>query len=400
MSVGGYTALSNAFISTFRDPSLAQALDYLSQKASANTGAAILGVWRSFIVVAIGAGIVWAYLTNRLSAKATAVALVAALVIDLWSIERMYWIFSPRASKLYATDPAIDAIKADMAKSGQWSRVWTEPLADVGRDPAFSGDALMSHDLRILGNYHGNELGMYDQLLGNANESQQPQMQIYAPPLWLHENVGYLYTGANDSTAQLLASHFKLNAFTKLAGPVRNAFGSMVFAYKLPTENRPAWVASAMAKAPEGQALATVLDSRFDQGRVAIIDSSAKNVQVAPLSVLPEPSPIRATVTSATDGAYDISLDKPATAGSALVVSENYFPGWNATVDGKAAPVARTNFNLVGVVLPAGARSIQLRFTDAAYEKGKLVTLLSLAIAVVVLGFGLVADRRVQTKLA
>ena len=32
----------------------------------------------------------------------------------------------------------------------------------------------MSHDLRIVGNYHGNELGIYDQLLGNANLSQDP----------------------------------------------------------------------------------------------------------------------------------------------------------------------------------------------------------------------------------
>ena len=112
---------SSAMISTFGDASQQGAIEYLSQKASANTGAAILGVWRSLLFVALGAGIIWAYLTNRLAGKATAAALVAVLVVDLWSIERMYWIFSPRASKLYATDPAIDAIKADMAKSGQRS---------------------------------------------------------------------------------------------------------------------------------------------------------------------------------------------------------------------------------------------------------------------------------------
>src|SRR5262249_18524888 len=144
--------------------------------------------------------------------KATAIALIAVLVVDLWSIERMYWIFSPRASTLYATDPAIDAIKADMAKSGQWSRVWTEGLSNdvVPRDPAFVGDALMSHGLRIVGNYHGNELGIYDQLLGTANLSQDPNLSIFAPPFWLHENVGYLYTGADDSTAHILSSQLRL----------------------------------------------------------------------------------------------------------------------------------------------------------------------------------------------
>jgi Bacterial membrane protein YfhO len=400
MSVGGYAALSSGFISTFGDSAQPQLLDYLSQRASVNAGAAILGVWRSFLVTAVGAGIIWAYLTNRLAMKATAIALIAVLVIDLWSIERMYWIFSPRATTLYATDPAIDAIKADMAKRGQWSRVWTEALSAnvVPRDPAFAGDALMSHDLRIVGNYHGNELGIYDQLIGSANLSQDPNYQIFPPPFWLHENVGYLYTGADDSTAALLGNHLKLSApMTKIAGPVRDAAGSMVYAYRLPVDNRPAWVASGMAKAPENQALATLLDARFDPARVAIIDTSAKDIQVPPLSTLPDPSPIRATVTSATDGAYDISLDKPATEGSALVVSENYFPGWHATADGKPAGVARANYNLIGVALPAGARAVQLRFTDAAYKKGKILTLLSLALALVVLGVGLAMDARRST---
>jgi hypothetical protein len=396
MSIGGYTALSNAAIATFGGLP-PQTSDYLSQQAAANTGAAIFGVWRSFLFVALAAGVVWAFVTERLAARHAAIALVTLLIVDLWTIERLYWFFSPRASVLYATDPAIEAIKSDMAKSGQWNRVWTSPLSAgvVGRDPAFDGDAMMSHGIRLVGNYHGNELGMYQELVSQANLTQNPRMPIYSPPLWRHENVGYLYTGADTATVGVLSDSLKLTARpARLAGPVRNAAGSMVYAYKLPGDQRPAWVAAAMTKAPENQALATVLDSRFDPARVAILDSSATHVQVPPLAALPEPSPIRATVTSATDGAYDIALDKPATPGSALIVSDNYFPGWQATAGGKPLQVARTNFNLIGVVLPAGAQSVQLRFVDAAYEKGKVLTLLALALACVVLVAGIAIDRR------
>jgi hypothetical protein len=45
-------------------------------------------------------------------------------------------------------------------------------------------------------------------------------------------------------------------------------------------------------------------------------------------------------------------------------------------------------------VLPAGVRSIQLRFDDAAYERGKFVTLVALVIALCLWGFGSVVDRR------
>ena len=87
-----------------------QYADMFQQKASANSGAALFGVWRSFIFVALGAGALWAFLTNRLKPKVAIIALGVVIAVDLWSVERMYWIFSAPASKTYATDPAIEAI--------------------------------------------------------------------------------------------------------------------------------------------------------------------------------------------------------------------------------------------------------------------------------------------------
>jgi Bacterial membrane protein YfhO len=398
MSVGGYAALSNAVISTVNLPP--EYIDALQQRASANTGAAILGVWRSCFFVVAGAGLIWALLTDRVPVRTAGIALVAVLIVDLWSIERMYWTFMPPAKQLYATDPAIEAIKADIAKEGQPARVWTEErLGSALRDPAFAGDALMSHGLRLVGVYHGNELGMYQQLLGNP-EYRESEVTL-RPEFWRHENVRYLYTVGNDSAVANAATNLKWPTVpTRIAGPVRDAAGNMVFAYKLPGDIRAAWVANAMTKASENQALATVLDPRFDPSRVAIIDSAALNIQVPPLQSLPEPSTVRATVTKYTDESYDISFDQSARAGSALVIAENYYPGWHATADGKPVPVARTNFNLIGVALPEGARTIQLRFTDSAYQRGKVVTLAALAVAGLVLLLGVIVDRRTPTSNA
>jgi hypothetical protein len=52
------------------------------------------------------------------------------------------------------------------------------------------------------------------------------------------------------------------------------------------------------------------------------------------------------------------------------------------------------NYNLVGVALPAGAKTIQLRFVDEAYQKGKLLTMVALAIAIAAWGIGFVVERR------
>jgi hypothetical protein len=398
ISAGGYTALTNVVMSTMQLPP-----GYLDQlvtpRANANTGAAILGVWRSFFFVIAGAGLIWAWMTDKLPPRTAVIGLAVVLIVDLWSVERMYWTFSPRANVLYATDPAIDAIKADIAQRKEPGRVWTEGqiLGASVRDPIFVGDGLMSHGLSVPGGYHGNELGTYQAVRDAMGENRA----FFSPEFWRHENVRYLYTVGADSIVGVAAAQFKWPAApTRIAGPVRNAAGNMVFAYRLPGDMRPAWVASAMVKAPENQAVATVLNPLFDPARVAIFDTSATGIQAQALQTLPEPAAAKATVTATTDGSYEIALDQPAPAGSALVVSENYYPGWSATADGKPALVARVNGNLIGIPLPTGARAVSLRFTDVEYQKAKLLTLACTLAALALSIGGLVLDRRRATPLS
>jgi len=409
MSAGGYTTLARGIAAMFATaeypPELRdRALEaYVQQKIDPNRAAAVAGVWRSFLFVALTAGLLWAFFTDRIKVRPAIYAIVALLVVDLWSIERQYWIFSPRASVLFATDGAIDAIKADIAKTGQPARVLNLPIGqglamELGRrDRTFTGDKLMVHGIRIPGGYHGNELGMYQQLLSLQIDSQAVELN---PRFWRHENVQYWYADADDTTMAQVAAQLKVPRFLHLAGPVKNASGSTVHAYKVSGDNPVAWVAAAIVKAPPDQALATVLDARFNPATVAIVDTSAKDVSAIQIQTLPAPATLRASVPNFKPAAIDVTLDQPASAGQALVVSENYYPGWHAMADGKPAPVARTNYNLLGIPLPAGARNIQLRFTDAAYERGKVVTLIVLAVVALLIALGVIIERRSTASLS
>jgi hypothetical protein len=396
MSVGGYSAISSGLTDGF-DRLTGGAYGF-AQRADQNSGSALLGIWRSTLFVLLGAGIVWALARGRIAAKGAAIALAALLVIDLWSVERFYWVFMPRASTIYATDPAIDAIKADIAKNGP-GRVWTIdarllPGSLANSDPFFS-DALMSHDIRLALGYHGNELDRYQQLVAAANVMRNAPEPFLSPSAWRQENVRYIYTGASDSTMAQVSSQLQLSApMSKLAGPVRNAAGSMVFAYKVPRDDPYAWVSTAIVKAPDEQSLSTVLDPRFVPASLAIADLSDISVNGATIAAMPAPSAASVVVKSYAPGAVDLELSQPAKAGEALVASENYFPGWSALVDGKTVHVTRMDFNLMGLALPAGARSVQLRFDDAAYEIGKRVTIVTLILGLVAWLAGIALDRR------
>ena len=75
-----------------------------------------------------------------------------------------------------------------------------------------------------------------------------------------------------------------------------------------------------------------------------------------------------------------------------LLVGENWYPDWHATVDGKPAPVlpgATTRCSAWS--LPPGAREVTLQFASAAYARGKLVTLLALLVTLALLARRLVA---------
>jgi uncharacterized membrane protein YfhO len=117
-------------------------------------------------------------------------------------------------------------------------------------------------------------------------------------------------------------------------------------------------------------------------------------LQIAPVKSLPPPSAITTTTSKFGPGRATIALSQPATAGAALVVSENYFPGWTALVDGKPQPTYRADYNLIGVPLPTGARTVELSFHDAAVDMGKGITLAAIVLAALLLAGGMVIDRR------
>jgi uncharacterized membrane protein YfhO len=59
------------------------------------------------------------------------------------------------------------------------------------------------------------------------------------------------------------------------------------------------------------------------------------------------------------------------TPGNAIVLVRNTFdPGWQATVDGRPAPVLRTDFFLQGVPVTAGTHTIVLTYHDPAIAVG------------------------------
>jgi hypothetical protein len=208
--------------------------------------------------------------------------------------------------------------------------------------------------------------------------------QIANPNLWALTNTQYFLT--NTDTLPIPGAQ-------RVVGPSRDVAGTTLYLYKLPGEDPFAWIAPVIVKAPDDQVLATVLDPRFDVRRAALFDTAA-TVKAKQVSALPEPLATTVTTMRYEPGGITLTLGAPAPEGSALIVSENYYPGWKATVDGRPATLGRADYTLIGVELPAGARTIQLTFDSAPYHTGKAITLIAFALSAAWWIAGALMERR------
>ena len=68
-----------------------------------------------------------------------------------------------------------------------------------------------------------------------------------------------------------------------------------------------------------------------------------------------------------------------------------YYPGWRATVDGRAADIERANYAFRAIALEAGAHEVVLVYRPRSWIAGTIVSgtaLVALALTCVVLGWG------------
>ena len=71
-----------------------------------------------------------------------------------------------------------------------------------------------------------------------------------------------------------------------------------------------------------------------------------------------------------------------------LVISQAWYPGWRAYVDGQPAPLLRADYAIKAVPVPAGHHVVQLRFQSGSWARGLWLGLVGLVLLVVTVSRG------------
>ncbi|MBU2636396.1 MAG: YfhO family protein [Bacteroidetes bacterium] len=92
-----------------------------------------------------------------------------------------------------------------------------------------------------------------------------------------------------------------------------------------------------------------------------------------------------------------IYLDVSTPKDGILVLSEIYYPGWNAFIDGVKHKVLRSNWNLRAVPVKQGNHKVQIKFEPESFKRGSFITLSSIGLCAIGIVYSLYKKKKKAT---
>jgi hypothetical protein len=162
-------------------------------------------------------------------------------------------------------------------------------------------------------------------------------------------------------------------------------YDQATYAYRAPALPRIFWTGAWSVASDE--ALGDRLQEAARGDRAVLAPGTA-----IPLGASGAPAgPVAATDVRAVGGLLQATVSAPRD--GVAVVLDPWFPGWRATLDGAAVPLARANYAFMAVAVPAGRHQLRLEYHPTQLGRGVLVGAGTLALLLAALAW----RRRITT---
>lgn len=301
--------------------------------------------FRFAIMFILGAGIVWAMGTRKVSFSAGAISLCVLLAYDLMSVDARYMNENSlvdqslsRAEVIEQRERELDQFIVENITHDEGWRYRVFPLLD---DPF--NNAIPAYFYPSVGGYSGAKLGYYQDLIDRA----------------------FLPGGRSVNTGLLSMLNVKYLTFRQAFNPP--GF-EVVFSGGNGTvmENRnvlpKVFFADSLVVMDTQEDVLTQISRDFNPGEVAFVTEDPG------LEIQTDTS---ATVTVTEYTPNHISVELSRSEPGFLVLSEIWYPpGWTATLNGEEIDIIRTNYVLRGFEIPAGEHTLEMTLEPVWYTTG------------------------------
>lgn len=339
-----------------REEALARALPFIAR-----------GGWLALSICGIFAALAWMLRDRRL---VPAVALPILLLVGAADALRVDspFIRTVDRTELTRPDPATAFLLEQQAQETGPVRVLS--LLGGGQDvsPAQFG-------LELVAGHHPNDLRRYRELLGMEG-SGLPE-NFFDPSGGLNRNLVGL---VNAGWLIWPDAQFGSIEGGRPATEIRFRDGSVwASVHRLPTLPRAHLVADWEVASAE-EAVDRLLDPSFDPSRTVLLESPPEGLEPG--------GSASGEVAWVERGNNRSVLSVTSSAPALLVISDNWYPAWQARVDGIETPILRANHTFRAIRVPAGASQVEMVW-DAGFRTGPLVVSgASLLLLLAALGIG------------
>ena len=297
--------------------------------------------WRSFFIVTIGTLLLLAYNAKKLKATWTVAAIALLCLGDMWSVNKRYLYdeqFIPKSEQT-----------ATFRKTQTDELILQDPSLDY-RVLNFAGNTFEENNTsywhKSVGGYHAAKLRRYQEMIDHhiAKEMQAAYQEV--------ATAGGQMDSVNAAKFPVL-NMLNTKYFIFPAGqqgqtvPIENpyTFGNAWFIDKIQYVNNANEEIDAIGQVDLQQT--AIVDSKFKEALKGVNEGYKDSLSTIRLTSY-EPNQLVYETSSPQDGI--------------VVFSEIYYPGWTATIDGKPADIARADYILRAMNVPAGKHAIEMRF--------------------------------------
>ncbi len=331
---------------------------------------------RSFIIIGIGTVLLLLFRWHKIQAKAMVAAVTLLCLVDMWGVNKRYLndgLFTrPRSNEqTYVKTIADDMILTDPT---MYYRVLNLSLNTFN-------DNTTSFYHKSIGGYHAAKLRRYQELIEEHLHGEMQNVMQAASLTggnFAQVNGDSLFAALNMLNTRYVILKQKEGKHVAVQNPY--AYGNAWFVNEVKyVDDADAEIAELHNIAPRHTAVA---DKRFSDvlGEANATTDSTANVTL--------------TAYEANSLAYQVESQQ----GGIVVFSEIYYPGWRCTIDGEETPIARANYVLRAIRVPAGKHEIVMTFDPQTVHTTEAVAYTALAILALFLLWLVVSEIRKRRK--
>jgi len=311
--------------------------------------------WRSFFIILIGAGLVWAYGLGKLKESILIGALAVLCLVDMWDVNKRY---------LY-DEQFVD------------KQVQTQGFQQTETDKMILEDETL--DYRVLNlasnTFNENNTAYWHKSVGGYHAAKLRRYQEMIDE-HISAEMSTLFKGVTEAEGDL--QQLNPEAF-----PVLNMLNTRYFIFPLqggqtlPLENPfalgNAWFVDEVQYVDNAN---EEIDAIHDLNplQTAVVDKKFAEV------VKSMPSDSTATIELVAYEPNYLKYEVNSEKGGAVVFSEIYYPGWQSTIDGQNAPHGRANYILRAMNVPAGKHVVEFRFDPKSLHVTESIAYIALTI--------------------